>query len=385
MGGQLAHEYMYLTPVGEDTLMACQDCDFSANQQVATFRKPMPVEETHLPIEKVETPDCKTIQELANFLGVPKSKTAKAVFMMATLPEGEERFIFAVVRGDMEVNETKLANALEARSLRPATEEEILSVGAVPGYASPVGLKEALVIVDDSIPNCPNLVSGANEDGYHLLNVNYGRDYQADLVIDIVAAQEGDACPKCGASLQAVRGVEVGNIFKLGSRYSDAMGCQYLDAEGNSHPVIMGSYGIGSGRLLACVAEEYHDEHGLMWPISVAPYQVHLIVLTGKGTSETLDISESLYKEMETKGIEVLYDDRPESPGVKFNDADMIGIPIRLTVSERALMSGGVEYKRRTQLEKEIIPLDQAIDFCKKEISTQFDEIDRDVIEVPFE
>ena len=387
MGGQMAHEFMYLTPVGEDTLLTCSVCDFSANRQIASFRKSLPVKKEPLPVEKVATPDCKTIEDLALFLGIPSSQTAKAVFMMGVFPEGattQERFVFAVVRGDMEVNETKLVNAIKAKTLRPATEDEIRAAGAVPGYASPVGLKKSLVIIDDAIPASPNLVSGANEEGYHLRNVNYGRDYQADIVTDIAAAQEGDACPQCGSPMQAVRGVEVGNIFKLGTRYSEAMGCHYLDAEGVSHPVIMGSYGIGSGRLLACIAEEHHDEYGLIWPISVAPYQVHLVVLSGKGSSEVLDIAEALYTELQDTNIEVLYDDRLESPGVKFNDADLIGMPIRLTVSERALKAGGVEFKRRDQAVKSIVSMEHTLARIKEELAILFLEIEREVMEVDF-
>jgi prolyl-tRNA synthetase len=379
MGGTLAHEFMYLTPIGEDSLLLCDSCGFSANRQVAVFRKSLPPVEAPLPLEKVATPDCKTIEDLAAFLGVPRSRTAKAVFMIASIPEileKKEQFVFAVVRGDMEVNETKLANLIGARSLRPATEEEIRAVGAAPGYASPVGLKDALVIVDDAIPHSHNLVAGANEDGYHLLNTNYGRDYTASIVADIAAAQDGDACPQCGAAMRLARGVEVGNIFKLGARYSEKMGCYYLDAEGQSRPVIMGSYGIGLGRLLACIAEEHHDEYGLIWPISVAPYVLHLVTLAGKGSAATLETAEQLYAELQAAGIETLYDDRSESPGVKFNDADLIGLPLRLTVSDRALKSGGLEFKRRDRQEREIVPLNLAVSRVQAEIAALYAEIE---------
>jgi prolyl-tRNA synthetase len=383
MGGSLSHEFIYLTNIGEDTLLLCEACGFSANRQVAAFRKALPEEAAPLPVEKVATPGCKSIEELANFLGVPKTRTAKAVFLMATIPDGEakqERLVFTVIRGDMEVNETKLANAVQAQALRPATEAEISAVGAVPGYASPVGLQNVLVIVDDAVPHSPNLVAGANEEGYHLLNTNFGRDYQADHVIDIAAAQDGDACPACGLPLRAVRGVEVGNIFKLGTHYSDSMGCTYLDANGQSHPVVMGSYGIGVGRLLACIAEDHHDEHGLIWPISVAPYPVHLTVLAGKGNSDTLDIAEQLYTDLRSAGIEALYDDRTESPGVKFNDADLIGLPIRLTVSERAIKAGGVELKRRDLAEREAVPFEQVIERVRKEIAALQAQIDQTIV-----
>ena len=388
MGGKLAHEFMYQTPIGEDTLLVCDQCGYSANRQIARFRKPLAAPQEPLPTEKVATPDTKTIEDLANYLSVPKSRTAKAVFLMAEIPVGaeiEERFVFAVVRGDMEVNETKLANAVQAKNIRPATEAEIVSVGAVPGYASPVGLKNALVVVDDAIPHSPNLVAGANEDGYHLINVNYGRDYSASIVADIAAAADGDACVQCGSLLRTVRGVEVGNIFQLGTRYSDSMGCTFLDKDGLEKPVIMGSYGIGSGRLLACIAEEHHDEQGLVWPVSVAPYQVYLVSLVGKGSSATMQTADQLYADLQASGIEVLYDDRDETPGVKFNDADLIGLPLRLTVSERALKQGGVEVKRRDRAEKTVIPLSEVVSSVIDEIARMQAEIDARVVAVAYD
>lgn len=386
MGGKMAHEFMVLTPVGEDTLLICDHCRYMANRQVAEFRKPPAAEEKPKPIQKVATPDITTIEGLADFLEVPKSKTAKAFFTVATISEGQEdvtRFVFAVVRGDMEVNETKLANAVRAKDLRPAHDDEVRAVGAVPGYGSPIGVKDALVVVDDAIPDSPNLVAGANEEGYHLLNVNYGRDYQADIVCDIATAMDGDACPECGSPMRTSRGVEVGNIFKLGTRYSDAMGCTFLDRDGKQKPVIMGSYGIGSGRLLACIAEEYHDEYGLMWPISVAPYHVHLVSLGDKG-SQVENVATQLYEELHAGGIEVLYDDREESPGVKFMDADLIGLPLRLTVSRRSLGQGGVELKHRTRKERTVVPLDETVSRVGHEISALEDEITGRVVEVPF-
>ncbi len=388
MGGKLAHEFMYQTPIGEDTLLICDHCGYSANRQIARFRKPPAAPQDPLPLKKVATPDTKTIEDLANYLGVPKSKTAKAVFLMAEIPGGtekEEKFVFAIVRGDMEVNETKLANAVKAKNLRAATEAEIVSTGAVPGYASPVGLENTLVVVDDAIPQSPNLVAGANEDGYHLLNVNYGRDYTASIVADIVSAEDGDACVQCGSKLRAVRGVEVGNIFQLGTRYSDSMGCTFLDKDGQEKPVIMGSYGIGSGRLLACIAEEHHDERGLLWPISIAPYQVYLVSLVGKGASETGQTADQLYADLQAAGLEVLYDDREESPGVKFNDADLIGIPLRLTVSERSILQGGVEMKRRDRDEKTVVPLSEVVSIVKGEIARMQTEIDARIIPVAYD
>ncbi len=375
MGGKAAHEFMYLTQHGEDTLMICEQCGYSANRQIAIHRKHPDTAEQPLPIQKVATPGCKTIEDLATYLSVPTHKTAKAVFMIATHVNGTERveqFVFAVVRGDMDVNETKLATVLQAVELRPATEAEIRLVGAEPGYASPVGLKDVFVVVDDLIPRSTNLVSGANLEGYHLLNVNYGRDFQADLVADITLVKDGDECSDCGHMLHSVRGVEVGNIFKLGTWISEAAGCYYLDSEGISHPIVMGSYGIGTGRLLSCIAEEHHDEYGLRWPVSVAPYQVHLLLLRSKNEQEHNEIqntAEALYQALQQAHIEVLYDDRSESPGIKFNDADLIGNPLRLTVSERSLKNGGVEYKRRDQPEKCIIPLENLIQAVQAELA----------------
>ncbi|MDX1401873.1 MAG: proline--tRNA ligase, partial [Kiloniellales bacterium] len=234
MGGYLAHEYMYLNPIGEDTIFISDRCGYKANRQIANFQKtPGPQEET-LPTEPVETPGAKTIDALAEFLGIPTSKTAKAIFMVATIAgedgsEDADQFVFVVVRGDTDLNETKLAHVLEAKNLRPARDDEIIRAGAVPGYASPVGLDGVLVVVDDLIPESPNLVAGANREGFHTRNVNYGRDYQADIVADIAAAREGDPCPVCGEPLRMSRGIEVGNIFKLGTHFSDAMGCEFVD------------------------------------------------------------------------------------------------------------------------------------------------------------
>ncbi len=383
MGGKMAHEFMYLTPVGEDTLLICESCDYAANRQIARFQKPEPQAEEAKPVEKVATPGATTIAELAQFLGIPESRTAKAVFMMATVTEGIEsrdRFVFAIVRGDMDLNETKLANAIHAKELRPATESEIRAAGATPGYASPVGLKDVLVVVDDLIPHSPNLVAGANEEGYHLLNVNLGRDYQADVVADIALAEEGAACPECGKPMKTARGIEVGNIFKLGTRYSEDMGCTFLDRDGQEKPVIMGSYGIGSGRLLASVAEEHHDDRGLIWPITVAPYQVHLVTLKG-----AQDAADRAYAQLTEAGVEVLYDDREESPGVKFADADLIGIPLRLTLSERTLSKDSAEIKRRDQAETELVPLARLGEETQSRIAALEAEIAAKVVEMPFD
>ncbi len=372
MGGKMAHEYMYLTPIGEDSLLFCDACGYSANRQVAKAQKPHPTEEPMLPLKKVATPDCSSIADLAEFLKVPASKTAKAVFFIADILDDagavKPEFVFAVVRGDMEVNETKISNLLKAREICPATDEEITRAGAVPGYASPLGLKNVNIVVDELVPHSPNLVAGANEKGFHLLNVNYGRDFSANLIADITSAGDGDACEKCGQPYRLSRGVEVGNIFKLGTRYTDSLNCTFTDEVGENRSIIMGSYGIGVGRLLACVAEEHHDEKGLIWPASVAPYPVHLVVLPGK-TTDVMPVVTDLENKLTALGLEPLVDDRPDSAGVKFNDADLIGLPLRVTVSERALKNGGVELKLRNGGDAWIVPVENAVTEIAKTIA----------------
>lgn len=383
MGGKVAHEYMYLTPIGENTLMRCAQCGYAANREVACFRKPAAKAEAPLPVEKVATPDTKTIEDLAQLLGIAASQTAKAVFLMARQEDESEKLVMAIVRGDMEVNETKLGNAVKARGLRPARDEEIRATGAVPGYASPIGVKGALVVVDEAVTTSPNLVAGANEEGYHLRNVNYGRDFSAELVTDLATAQEGDACPDCGQPLGTSRGVEVGHIFQLGTRYTDAMNGTFLDAEGKARPVVMGSYGIGMGRLLACIAEEHRDEQGLIWPISVAPFQVHLVSLA-KGAGPAAEVADQLYVQLQQAGLEVLLDDRPENPGVKFNDADLIGMPLRLTLGERSLKKGVVELKIRGQQENSEVPLGEIVARVEAEVAALQAALQQRVVEVPF-
>jgi len=363
MGGTEAHEFMALTPIGEDTLLICEDSGYMANRQVANFQKPTPPEDNAKPLKEVETPNVNTIAKLADFLKIEESQTAKAIFLVAEV-DGEpmedggmeirEQFVFAVIRGDMDLNETKLSATINARALRPATVEEIMAIGAEAGYGSPIGINRdgVLLVVDDLIPDSPNLVAGANKPGIHYLHTNYGRDYEADIVANIVAAAEGYACPLSGEPMKAVRGVEVGNIFKLGTKFSVACGATYLDENGKTQPIVMGSYGIGSDRLIACVIEMHHDENGIKWPITIAPYQVSLVSLANKKSPEVAEAGEQMYKELVAAGIDVLFDDRDERPGVKFKDAELLGIPIRLTVGGRGLENGIVETQLRRTGEK---------------------------------
>ena len=379
MGGKISHEYMYLSPIGEDTIIYCPECGYTANRQIAKFQKEFFPEEMK-PIEKKATPEAKTIEALAEYLGIDPRKTAKCVFMVGSFindknGEEEDKLIVALVRGDLEVEESKLSNAARANALRPAHEEEIIACGMVPGYASPIGAKgDFICIVDETVAKSSNLVAGANEAGFHYLNTNYGRDYEG-IVADIASARDGFACPVCGKPLKASKGVEIGNIFQLGTRYSESMNCTYQDENGKQVPVVMGSYGIGVGRLLACIAEEYNDESGLKLPVSVAPYQVHLVSLV----KET-EVADKLYEELQKAGIEVLYDDRKETAGVKFADADLIGIPLRITLGNRSLKEGKVEVKIRETGETTSFLLEDIADEIKAEIAREQAEIDSKIV-----
>lgn len=286
MGGSGAHEFMALAPVGEDTVLLCDSCGYRANGQVARSRKPSAPAAEPGPLEEVPTPGAATIEALAEFLEVPAALTAKAVLFTAEGGPHDGKLVFAVVRGDMELNENKLANAVGASRLRVAAEDEIRAAGAEPGYASPVGLgrRAVVVAVDEAVAGAPSLVAGANKPGYHLLNTRYGRDYDSDVVTDLAAASGGDACVHCSSPLRAERGVEVGNIFKLGTRYSESMGAHFLDASGERRPFHMGSYGIGPARLMATLVHAQHDDHGPIWPTSVAPFDVVITPVGGEGT-----------------------------------------------------------------------------------------------------
>ncbi|MGI8824596.1 MAG: proline--tRNA ligase [Chloroflexota bacterium] len=367
MGGTMAHEFIFLTDIGEDQLVLCDSCGYAANRQIATFAKDLPEAEEKLPLEEVETPGTQTIAALAELLGIPESRTAKAAFFMAG-----ERFIFAVIRGDMEVNETKLHNAVEATEateLRPARSDELEAAGIVAGYASPIGLEGVTIVVDDAVARSANLVAGANKPGYHLLNTNFPRDYAADIVTDIAAAYVGARCSVCGDALHLVRGVEVGNIFKLGKKYTKSLGATFLDESGQSHLIVMASYGIGIGRLIACIAEQCRDDRGLIWPVAVAPYHVYLVGLDLQH-EDVRRAAERVYEQLQAAGLEVLYDDRAERAGVKFNDADLLGMPLRVTVSRRTLAADSIEIKPRSGGDAEHVSLESAIERTSEDIET---------------
>ena len=363
MGGKVAHEFMYITPVGEDSLAICEETGYASNLDVANFQKIPEPANTPEPLTRVHTPGQSTIAKVANFCGVTTRQTGKMVFFMGDFgAEDPPRLIAACVRGDMEINELQLRYAVKAQALRPAEAEEIIAAGCVPGYASmcDIDRTKALLVVDDLIPESTNLIVGANERDWHYTGANYGRDFTADVIAPIALAYDGAPDPIDGKPLQVVRGIEVGNIFQLGTRYSSSMGATYTDEDGEGFPIVMGSYGIGVGRALACVAEEYSDDYGMDLPISVAPYQVILVSLGRSG--EVYEAAETLYHQLLAAGIEVLYDDRAVSPGVKFADADLRGIPLRCTVSSRSLKRGGAEFGRRRSKDLAILPLEHAVE-----------------------
>jgi len=360
IGGKDSQEFMHLTDVGEDTVLICNKCGYAANTEKADHKKSVLPPEDAAPIEEVATPGIKTIDELVEFLNVGHFKTLKAVFYSA---DGEP--VFVAIRGDLEVNEAKLRNALGGADLRLMDDKEVAAVGLVAGSASPAGLKERAkrevrIVADDLIPQSHNLVAGANKPDTHLRNVNYERDWTADIVTDISEAGEGDACARCeGGTFDAHRGIELGHVFKLGTLYTDKLQAKYLDADGKQRVAVMGCYGIGVDRLLAAVIEANHDENGIVWPEAVAPFAVHLVALNAE-KEEVRNTADQLYDELRSRGVDVLYDDREESPGVKFADADLLGMPLRVTVSPRNLKQDAVEVTRRSGAEAEMVPLTDA-------------------------
>lgn len=349
-GVPTAHKLVYPIAGGEETMACCPACGYAADPQGARLAAAAPFAEALLPMQAVETPNCKTIADLAGFLGIPTSRTAKAVFLVANSAGAGDRFVFAVVRGDTALNEKKLKAVLNAEAVGPATEEEIRQAGAEPGYGSPVGLSGVMVVVDELAARSPNLVAGANRAGYHALNVNRGRDYQATIVADIAMAQEGSPCPNCSAPLVLESGVALTETWQAGDRLAQTLDATYLDGAGHACPLVLGRYRVYVDRWLAAIAEAHYDEHGLLWPAAVAPYHVHLMTL-GKATPEVTAAADRLYADLTGAGVGVLYDDRDERAGVKFNDADLIGAPVRVAVGDRGLKSGAVEVKRRAEAE----------------------------------
>ncbi len=357
MGGSVSHEFMSLAECGEDSIFISPDGkSYKANREVAVSGLKFDKSGVEaLPLEKVATPDSKTIEDVAAFLNVTADQTGKAVFYSDM--EGK-KLIFVLIRGDFEVNEAKLKTLLGLPEIKFATDEQILDAGAVPGYASPVGIDQSKItlVIDPSIAGTANLVVGANEGGYHYKNFNYDRDLTGGIVADVACVRAGDPCPVTGEPLEFHHGIEVGNIFQLGTKYSEPMGCTYLDKDGKSQTMIMGCYGIGVGRTMASVVEDSHDDYGPIWPMSIAPYQVQVCALNpdkeGVGAA-----AEKLADELSALGVEVLLDDRGEKAGSMFSDADLLGVPFRMVVSPKSLANGMVEFRLRSCRDTELIPV----------------------------
>lgn len=375
MGGKVSHEFMLPHPQGEDSFVRCENCDYAANVEAAEFVRSEALHGEPKPLEKVETPDCRSIAQLAEFLGIEEVQTLKMVFYTVDAGEKGREIVLALLRGDLDVSEVKLKNEIGGGELIPATEEEIAAIGAVAGFASPIGLDVrteqnpggVLVIADESLKKMSNFTTGANELDYHFINANFPRDFQVTRFADIAEPYDGATCARCGGTLRIDNAIELGHCFKLGTRYSEPVGATFLDADGQERLVIMGSYGIGLDRLLAAIIEEHHDENGIVWPRAVAPYDVHIVALARD--EEITRVSDQLYNDLNRAGIATVYDDRDLSPGVKFNDADIMGLPLRVTVSSRSLQQGGVEIKWRWSDEREIIPLDGAVERIAKMLS----------------
>ncbi|XUW99926.1 MAG: proline--tRNA ligase [Dehalogenimonas sp.] len=364
IGGKASHEFMVLAESGEDEIIFCPGCGYAANVEKAKFDKGSVVEQIPLPMSDVETPGKESIEDVAKFLNLAPSQMLKCVFYVA-----DKEFIIAVIRGDLEINEVKLKNLLKATDLRLATAEEVSEQGIIAGSASPVGQK-AKVVADDSIVSSINYVGGANIAGRHTKHVVLGRDFKAYKTADIASARVGAVCAKCGGTLESTRGIEVGHVFKLGTFLAETFGALYTDPEGNQKPCVMGCYGIGVGRLLAAAIEQNHDDKGIIWPMPIAPYPVHICGLS-LDNEKVKTAADKIYADLYTFGIQSLYDDRTESPGVKFNDADLLGMPLRITVSPRSLDKGGVELKKRSEKAFKMVSLDNIVAEVKNMIAEQ--------------
>ena len=361
IGGSASHEFCALSEVGESEIAYCESCEEAATRErFLCVDDPEETEEMKTPVDEL-TPECKTIEDVARFLGLPSTKTLKALMFKA-----EGKYIVAFIRGDRELNETKLINAVGVpeHALEFADEDDLAQIGACGGFTGPVGLKNCTIIVDSEAAKMRNLCAGANKEGYHTLNLNYGRDYTADIVCDLKKVQEGYACPKCGSKVQMARGTEVGQIFKLGTKYSKSMGAYYRDENMQEQLIVMGCYGIGITRTPAAVVEQFHDENGIVWPVSLAPYHV-IVTIVNIADDVQMSLGEEIYRALQKEGMEVLLDDRDERAGVKFKDADLIGIPARITVGKKA-GDGVVEYKLRKEEDTSEVKSEESV---KKAVS----------------
>lgn len=371
IGGGESVEFILAAECGEDTLIRCPACGAAANAERAAFRRDLPAgvmaDPEPQPVEEVHTPGIKTIDALATFLGVHAAQTMKAMFYHATR-DGQSELIVVAIRGDLAVNEVKLSNYLKVDTLRLANDAEVAAAGLVAGSASPVGLQHVHTVVDLSIPDAVNLVAGANRPDTHLVNVNYGRDFTASAVLDIGLAAAGLPCVSCGTPLVAARGIKLGHVFKLGTRYSETFDAQFLDQDGVRRPAWMGCYGIGIGRTLAAVVEMHHDERGIVWPATLAPYHVHLVALN-VDNADVAAAAGGLYDALVESGVEVLFDDRVESAGVKFNDADLIGLPLRVTIGPLGIRQGIAEVRPRAGGDAVPVPLESLAGHLREQVA----------------
>jgi prolyl-tRNA synthetase len=356
IGGSFSHEFMVLAETGEDLIVACKGCPYAANLEKAEVPPPPPKHkvEPPEPIQKVATPGKRTVEEVCRFLGVEPARLVKTLIYLT--PSGP---LAVLVRGDHEVNEAKLRTLLKTESVELAGPAEVEKItGAPVGFAGPIGLKTR-VIADSALVGEQNFVTGANEADAHFTGVNFERDLPSPELRDVHVFTPMDRCPRCGSDVEFMRGIEVGHVFKLGTKYSDAMKAVFLDAQGKERPMIMGCYGIGVSRILAAAIEQGHDEQGIIWPAAIAPFEVLVLPVNVKDAQLTL-AAERLWNELKAAGIETLLDDRDERAGAKFKDADLIGIPLRITVGPKGLAKGEVELKRRTSAEVESVPIDSA-------------------------
>jgi prolyl-tRNA synthetase len=365
MGGKAAHEFMLIvdTDGGEQTLIFCDKCDYAANIEKATFREANPpaVDAELLPLKEVDTPGAATIEEVTNFLKVDAKRLVKTLIYMA-----DGKPIAALIRGDRELNTVKLKNHLKAIDLDMAPASVVEEITDCPvGFAGPVGLKNAPLIVDPEVTRLRNAVTGANKNEKHLMNVNFYRDFKATGVVDLINATAGELCPHCNGFLIEKKGIEVGNTFMLGTKYSDSMDAIFLDAEGKEKPFIMGSYGIGITRTPQAAIEKYHDEKGIIWPKNIAPYMVEIIPLNYE-KEEHKRAAEQIYANLVTNNIDCLLDDRPERAGVKFNDADLVGSPVRIIIGDKSLKQGKLEVKSRGSDKILLVDMDRVVKVVKE-------------------
>ncbi|WP_028951119.1 proline--tRNA ligase [Sulfurihydrogenibium subterraneum] len=358
IGGKFSHEFVVKVPSGEAHIVYCENCGYAANVEAAKFHHhKLPVEDLK-PLEKVHTPNVSSVEDVAKFLNLPVEKVVKTLIYKA-----DDRFVAVLIRGDREVNETKLANVLKALDVRPASSEELKDLGIVEGFVGPIGLNLPLY-ADYSINELYNFVIGANEKDYHYINANIGRDFKVENFYDLATAKEKDPCPVCKNLLKETTGLEVGHIFLLGTKYSQAMKAYFTDKDGKEKPIVMGCYGIGVSRLIAAIVEQYHDDKGIIWPDVVAPFNLHILVLNVKD-EKSLKAGFEIYEKAKKLGLDVLLDERDISPGAKFKDADLIGIPHRIVIG-KALNEGKIEYQKREKLdEKQLIDLDSIEDLFK--------------------